>query len=383
MRVIKISFWIKDKSITINRISFYQYIGLRFVEFERLPTVPTADEILDRSLRRAAKKRKEKINKDRANEEFVRAVKSAIHDRLVYIIRGFPEFDAIPQFYREMADILFGLDRIRQSLGAVGWAAKHTGMVGGDLAFKARKSDDPLVIRRQAVARIASIVHQIDDDLRFLNEVRNVLRKLPHIEDAFTIVIAGYPNVGKSSFIRLVSSATPEIASYPFTTKGVIVGLRHEGRRRIQFVDTPGILDRPAEERNQIERQALSAIVNVASVILFILDPSEHCGYSMEMQLRLLDEIKGAVTVPVIVVANKSDIATAEGYLSMSTGTGDGVNGVLNELLSHLGAWEESHKADEAPADEEPEEGTPVQGRKSRLRPSRADEVQEHDETGQ
>ncbi len=249
-----------------------------------MPTVPTADEILDRSFRRAAKKRKEKTNKDRANEEFVRAVGAAIHDRLVYIIRGFPEFEEIPPFYREMADILYGIDNIKQSLGAVGWAAKHTKMVGNDIAVQTRRSTETLVLRKRAVARLASMVHQIDKDLLFLNKVRNTLRKLPHIEDAFTVVIAGYPNVGKSSFIRLVSSATPEIASYPFTTKGVIVGLREEGRIRIQFVDTPGILDRPAEERNPIERQALSAMMNVASVILFILDPSEHCGYPMEMQ---------------------------------------------------------------------------------------------------
>jgi len=345
------------------------------VEFEHIPTVPTADEILDRSFRRAAKKRKEKVNRDRANEEFVRAVKSAIHDRLVYIIRGFPEFDTLPPFYREMTDILFGLDRIRQSLGAVGWAAKHTGMVGGDLAFKARKSDDPVVVRRQAVARIASIVHQIDDDLRFLNEVRNVLRKLPHIEDSFTVVIAGYPNVGKSSFIRLVSSATPEIASYPFTTRGVIVGLRYEGRKRIQFVDTPGILDRPAEDRNPIERQALSAIMNVASVILFILDPSGHCGYPMEVQLRLLEEVKGMVKVPVIVVANKSDIVAAEGCRTMSTQTNEGVDEVLSELLSHLKAWEDSHKPDEGPASEKPEDSAAVQGRESGLGFSGADEI--------
>ena len=100
------------------------------MEFEKIPTVPTADEILDRSFRRAAKKMKEKTNKDRANEEFVRAVGAAVHDRLVYIIRGFPEFDQLPRFYLEMAEILFGMDRIRQSLGAVGWAAKHTKMVG-------------------------------------------------------------------------------------------------------------------------------------------------------------------------------------------------------------------------------------------------------------
>jgi nucleolar GTP-binding protein len=305
------------------------------VEFEKIPTVPTADEILDRSFRRAAKKMKEKTNKDRANEEFVRAVGAAVHDRLVYIIRGFPEFDQIPRFYREMADILFGMDRIKQSLGAVGWAAKHTKMVGNQLAVQSRKSDDTTLVRKRTVARLASMVHQIDKDLRFLNEVRNVLRKLPHVEDACTIVIAGYPNVGKSSFIRHVSSAVPQVASYPFTTKGIIVGHRIVGRERIQFVDTPGILDRPAEERNAIEKQALSAMMNVADIILFILDPSEHCGYPLEVQLNLLDEVKGLIDAPLVVVSNKSDIMAAEGYLTMSTQTGEGVEGVLSEILTH------------------------------------------------
>jgi nucleolar GTP-binding protein len=179
------------------------------------------------------------------------------------------------------------------------------------------------------------MVHQIDKDLRFLNEVRNVLRQLPNIEDTFTVVIAGYPNVGKSSFIRRVSSAEPEVASYPFTTKGIIVGHLIMGREKIQFVDTPGILDRPAEERNQIERQALSAMMNVSSVVLYILDPSEHCGYPMEVQLNLLGEVKGMVTVPVIVVANKSDLVAGDGYQTMSTADGTGVEEVLNEILTH------------------------------------------------
>jgi nucleolar GTP-binding protein len=305
------------------------------VEFERLPTVPTADEILDRSFRRAAKKMKEKLNKDRANEEFVRAVRAAIHDRLVYIIRGFPEFEKLPQFYREMTDILFGIDKIKQSLGAVGWAAKHAGIVGGELAFQARKSTDSLAVRKRAVARIASIVHQIDKDLRFLNKVRNVLRKLPHIDDAFTVVIAGYPNVGKSSFIRRVSTADPEVASYPFTTKEIIVGHRKVGRGRVQFIDTPGILDRPADERNAIERQALSAIMNVANVVLFIIDPSEHCGYPIEVQRRLLDEVAGLVSVPIVAVANKSDIVRSDRDLTMSTETGEGVSEILDRLLSY------------------------------------------------
>src|SRR5512137_2147051 len=316
-------------------MTVHKYIGRRFMEFEKMPTVPTADEILDRSFRRAAKKMKEKDNKERANQEFVRAVGAAIHDRLVYIIRGFPEFDDLSPFYREMADILYGLDKIKQSLGAVGWAAKHTKMVGNQLVLQSRKAYDTLVVRKRAVARLASMVHQIDADLHFLNEVRNVLRKLPHVEDAFTIVIAGYPNVGKSSFIRRVSSAAPEVASYPFTTKGIIVGHREMGRERIQFVDTPGILDRPVEERNAIEKQALSAMMNVADIILFILDPSEHCGYPMEVQLNLLDEVKAMIDVPLVVVANKSDLQVADGYLSMSTEKGEGVDEVLAEILTH------------------------------------------------
>jgi nucleolar GTP-binding protein len=305
------------------------------VEFEKMPTVPTADEILDRSFRRAAKKMQEKTNKDRANTDFVRAVGAAIHDRMVYIIRGFPEFEKLPPFYRELADILYGIERIKQSLGAVGWAAKHTKMVGNQLVLQSRKAEDTQVVRKRAVARLASMVHQIDKDLHFLNEVRNTLRQLPHVEDTFTVVIAGYPNVGKSSFIRRISSAEPEVASYPFTTKGIIVGHRVMGREKIQFVDTPGILDRPAEERNAIEKQALSAMMNVASVVLFILDPSEHCGYPMDVQRRLLDEVKGMVKTPVVVVANKSDLVAGAGYRTMSTADGTGVEDVLAAVLEY------------------------------------------------
>ena len=57
------------------------------MEFESIPTVPTADEVLDRSFRRAAAKKKLKSNADRANEEFVRSVASAIHDKLVSVVK--------------------------------------------------------------------------------------------------------------------------------------------------------------------------------------------------------------------------------------------------------------------------------------------------------
>lgn len=302
--------------------------------FDNIPTIPTADELLDRSFRRAAKKMREKNNKNRANEDFVRAITQATHDKLVSIIQSFPEFEQLPPFYRDLCDILFGMDNLRQALGMVGWAAKNVRDVGGEISRGMRRAD-PLTERKRAVARIASIVHRADDALRYLNDVRNVLRKLPVIStDEFTIVVAGYPNVGKSSFIRLVSSAEPEIASYPFTTKGVIVGHRNaERRKRIQFIDTPGLLDRTDDERNAIEKQALNALVYVADLVLFVIDASEHCGYSVEAQEKLREEIAGIVTVPMLTVVNKADIKKTEDRFNMSTITGEGVEDVLAELL--------------------------------------------------
>lgn len=324
--------------------------------FDTIPTVPTADEILDRSFRRAAKKMRDKKNKDRANEEFVMAVTQAVHDKLVSIIQSFPEFDTLPPFYRDLVDILYGIEEMRKAFGGVGWAAKHTRDIGKDLARSMRRSPDNLALRKQAVARIASIVHQIDKDLRYLNDARNVLRKLPVVSpDEFTIVVAGYPNVGKSSFIRLVSTATPQVASYPFTTKGVIVGHRElSWRERVQFIDTPGILDAGNNrERNKIERQALNALIYVADVILFIIDPSEHCGYDLPTQQLLLEEVRSFAHVPVIVCANKSDLAPYPGVLNMSTVTGEGVPEALEAALRERGPTPIRRQEDILPENQE------------------------------
>lgn len=352
------------------------------VDFEKIPTVPTADEVLDRSFRRAAAKMRNKINKDRANEDFVRAVSSAVHDKLVHVIQSFPVFEDQPPFYRDTVEALFGIERLKMALGNVGWAAMHTKRMGFEHGGRRiRKAEDTAVVRKRAVARIASIVHQINKDLLFLNEARNVLRKLPEVrDDEFTVVIAGYPNVGKSSFIRLVSSAEPEIASYPFTTKGVILGHHYKGRRRIQFLDTPGLLNRPEEDRNAVEEQAIAAIVNTAHLIVFILDPSEYCGYPIEDQRRLLDTIRNMVEVPVLVVANKADIrAGEEGIFSMSTATGEGVDAVLAEILLHY------HEPAPAPAqgaaEEEPEDGAAIKRREAGLRTAGEDKLEEDGHT--
>jgi nucleolar GTP-binding protein len=55
----------------------------------------------------------------------------------------------------------------------------------------------------------------------------------------------------------------------------------------------------------------------------------------MDLQLNLLEEVKAMVTVPVIVVANKSDLVEGVGYQTMSTANGEGVEDVLALILTH------------------------------------------------
>ena len=58
-----------------------------------------------------------------------------------------------------------------------------------------------------------------------LLELQKALRLIPVVElDTPTVALVGSPNVGKSSIVRAVSSGTPEVNDYPFTTRGVTIG---------------------------------------------------------------------------------------------------------------------------------------------------------------
>ncbi len=311
--------------------------------FEKIPTVPTSEELLDKSFRRAARAKHGKRILDRASklkaeESMLLTAANILSDNLINIVKKFPSFDRMPPFYLELADIIVGVEELKMNLASVQWAGNKINEMARKYVGIMRSAEDAKVVRKQAFGRISSIVNSIDGNLRFLNDARNKLRKLPSIDEGPALVVAGYPNVGKSSFVALVSSAHPEIAPYPFTTKGLAVGHFTRNRTRYQVIDTPGLLDRPLDERNEIELQAISALKHVGKVILYIIDPSETCGYTLDKQMHLLDGIKKEFGIPILVAANKTDIAkTQEGAdMSMSTFTGEGVEAVLDRLVEMI-----------------------------------------------
>jgi len=307
-----------------------------YVMFEQLPTVPTSEELLNKSFRRASRATDD--------ESMVQNAGNILSDNLSILIKKFPSFDNLPPFYKEMADIIAGVDHIRISLSRLSWASRQIRVISKEYVGTIRRSHglDTTPARKSAFGRYSSVMRSIEKDLLFLNEARNLLRKMPTINPAVpTILIAGYPNVGKSSFIVRVTGARPEIAMYPFTTRGIFVGHFMRGDQKYQVVDTPGLLDRPMEERNEIERQTVAALSHLQGVVLFILDPSEHCGYPIDSQLSLAEDLKNWLTLPVLVVANKADIlrwGDDQDMLQMSTETGQGVNEVLDKLVCLLDA---------------------------------------------
>ncbi len=173
---------------------------------------------------------------------------------------------------------------------------------------------------------------------------RDAVKNLPDIRpDEPAIVVAGYPNVGKSSFVNAITRADNEIAHYPFTTTGIHVGHFERNRIRYQIVDTPGLLDRPATERNDIERQAVSAIEHLADIILFMTDASEACGYPLADQLALRDDVIERFRereIPVLTVNNKSDRSEAiAADCQMSIKYDEGIDTVLTTTVDAAG-WE-------------------------------------------
>jgi len=290
---------------------------------ESIPTVPRADELKDRAFRKASRIVVKKSTAARDTQKKIKSVIDYVGGKLNNVVRSFPSYDQVHPFYRELFDLMFGLDRARKSLGAIQWAKDNIQKLGPVARLRLRRGDDPDTVRKMVYGRISSIVDRVADDLLFLDEIRNVMKKTPDLDmESPTLVICGYPNVGKSTLIRKLTRAEPEVAHYPFTTKKICIGHLQVGRVRVQVMDTPGLFDRPVDEMNPIERQGIAALRYIADAALVIMDPTESCGFEWESQMRLLDMLSDAFDLPRIILENKADHelfrARMEGSVSFS-----------------------------------------------------------------
>jgi len=311
-----------------------------------IPTVLTADEILDKAFRKASKVDYQGLTRiDSVREINIGKLKSSsdvIVSTMGKYVKAFPSFGRLSPFYAELIDVTIGTDKLRKSLGALDWCRGNVARVSKaairDIS-SARTISQIDESRRSAYGRISSFVKQVGKELKFLGQARNTMKKFPAVNpDLPTIVIAGAPNVGKSQLVGKISSAKPRVAVYPFTTQEISVGTFEMRYQRYQVIDTPGLLDRELSERNKMELRAILALKHLANAIIFMFDPTESCGYTMADQEHLLATVKHEFKdVPIVEVENKVDLQKSDSVrIKISASTGKGVSGLVDKLVAIL-----------------------------------------------
>jgi len=292
--------------------------------FKKITVVPGAKDMVDIILSKTNRKTPTEVHPQfeisRIRSFYIRKVKftsQSYHDKLTEILDEFPILDDIHPFYADLMNVLYDRDHYKLALGQINVARSLIDNVAKDY-FKLLKYGDSLYrckqLKRAALGRMSTIILKQNSSLAYLEQVRQHLARLPSIEpNARTLIICGYPNVGKSSFVNKVTRANVDVQPYAFTTKSLFIGHTDYQYLNWQVIDTPGILDHPLEERNTIEMQAITALAHLRAAILYFIDISEQCGYNIKQQVALYDSIRPLFTnKPVLVVLNKIDVIKVE-----------------------------------------------------------------------
>jgi nucleolar GTP-binding protein len=247
----------------------------------------------------------------------VKFTQQTINEKLGAALQEFPKLDDIHPFYADLMNILYDRDHFKLALGQINTAKNLIAGLAKDY-LRLLKYGDSLYrckqLKRAALGRMCTVIKKLKASLGYLEEVRKHISRLPALDpNTRTLLLTGYPNVGKSSFMNKVTRADVEVQPYAFTTKALFVGHMDHRFLRWQVVDTPGILDRPLEERNTIEMQAITALAHLQCCVLYFLDVSEQCGYTLESQLKLFESIRPLfANKQVMIVANKTDVIPYE-----------------------------------------------------------------------
>lgn len=128
--------------------------------------------------------------------------------------------------------------------------------------------------------------------------------------------LVGFPNVGKSTLVSVVSEAKPEIANYPFTTLTPVLGVVRTGpEASFVMADIPGVIE-GASEGVGLGHDFLRHVER-CRLLVHVVDVSGSEGRDPLADFDILNRELAAfnpelASRPMLVAGNKCDLATEE-----------------------------------------------------------------------
>lgn len=190
----------------------------------------------------------------------------------------------------------------------------HTGRIMADIS-----DNEPVVVAKggrggRGNAYFATPTRQIPRFAKpgFPGEEFDVILELKLLAD---VGLVGFPNVGKSTLISVVSAAKPKIANYHFTTLTPVLGVVKRGEQSFVMADIPGLIEGASEGVGL--GHAFLRHVERCRLIVHVVDVSgiegrDPCDDFNKINQELANFSEELAERPQIVAANKSDMADEE-----------------------------------------------------------------------
>ncbi|CAN1310299.1 Nucleolar GTP-binding protein 1 [Linum perenne] len=270
--------------------------------FQKLPMVMPSVDILASAVRKAKRVQPTKGIANIAKRERNRGAKrlDALMKELAAPLKtyvdNFPKRKYLHPYERSLVELTLGDGVYEEVLKKVDALRKKVVVVGKEHASLCAQTQT----KREAEERLKEGLEKLEDifisdgkAVDDLLDIAKTLRAMPVVDlETPTLCLVGAPNVGKSSLVRTLSTGKPEVCNYPFTTRGILMGHIALKFQNFQVTDTPGLLKRSDDDRNNLEKLTLAVLSHLPTAVLYVHDLTGECGISPSNQFVIYKEIK-------------------------------------------------------------------------------------------
>ena len=234
---------------------------------------------------------------------------------------------------------------LRQLEGGVsGFVRQVSDRLKDVLALLEASTDFPEEVEEEAASeQVSARLREIADGIRCRSDSRSARM----LREGASIVLAGRPNVGKSSLMNaLLNQERAIVTSIPGTTRDVLTERISIGGIMAEISDTAGRRDtQDPIERIGVDRARRAA--EGADVVLIVLDASQAMDPSDEDLVKSADErtiiCLNKSDLPVVLTAQQIKKLTNTTILEISAQTGAGLGELMDELAKRISVGEENN----------------------------------------